>query len=143
MTSLGYHDLSETPEQWTNCFLGFHKLYQCGAIFESAWKTLQVDINLQDELCALVDKIRRSLNLWRFEDPMNPAHSFHVQRKEPIEFQDPVPAPVPCQQEELNATLNILKALDPTGGLFDQPTACSIGLSACPHANFLLSAFCT
>ncbi|KAG6881193.1 hypothetical protein C0993_002451, partial [Termitomyces sp. T159_Od127] len=78
-----------------------------------------------------------------FEDPMDPASSFHVQRKEPIEPQDPVPALVPCQQEELTMASNILKAFNPTKGLFDQPAACTIGLSAHPCVNSLPSTFHT
>ncbi|KAG6899727.1 hypothetical protein C0993_007457, partial [Termitomyces sp. T159_Od127] len=35
LVSLGHNDLSGTPEQWANCLLKFHKLYQCGAISES------------------------------------------------------------------------------------------------------------
>ncbi|KAG6864677.1 hypothetical protein C0993_008658 [Termitomyces sp. T159_Od127] len=74
---------------------------------------------------------------------MDPACSFHVQCKELTKPQDPVPALVPCQQEELNAASNILKTFNPTRGLFDQPTARTIGLSVCPHANSLPSAFHT
>ncbi|KAG6881914.1 hypothetical protein C0993_012494 [Termitomyces sp. T159_Od127] len=106
-------------------------------------KTRYIDLNLWDKLRALVDEIHTSPTPWRFEDPMNPACSFHMQHKEPIKPQDPVSAPVPHQQEELNAASNILKALNPTGELFDQPAAHTIGLSARPHANSLLSAFCT
>ncbi|KAG6881500.1 hypothetical protein C0993_001203 [Termitomyces sp. T159_Od127] len=106
-----------TPEQWADHLLEFHELYQHGAIPESAQNTLQVDLHLQDKLCTLVDEIHTSPTPWRFEDPMDPARSFHVQREEPTEPRDPVPAPVPRQQEELNAASNILKALNPTGGL--------------------------
>ncbi|KAG6876690.1 hypothetical protein C0993_001201 [Termitomyces sp. T159_Od127] len=74
---------------------------------------------------------------------MDSARSFHVQREEPIKPQDPAPTLVPCQQKELNAASNILKALNLTRGLFNQPTAHTIGLSACPHANSLPSAFHT
>ncbi|KAG6875325.1 hypothetical protein C0993_009783 [Termitomyces sp. T159_Od127] len=66
-----------------------------------------------------------------------------MQHKEPIKPQNPVPTLVLHQQEELNAASNILKALNPIRGLFNQPTACTIGLSACPHANSLLSTFRT
>ncbi|KAG6882455.1 hypothetical protein C0993_010478 [Termitomyces sp. T159_Od127] len=143
LISLGHSDLSGTPEQWADCLLELHELYQCGAIPENAWNTLQVDLHLRDELRALVDEIHTSSTPQRFEDPVDPAQSFHVQREEPTKPQDPVPAPVPCQQEELNAASNMLKALNLTGGLFDQPAARTIGLSARPHANSLPSAFCT
>ncbi|KAG6876049.1 hypothetical protein C0993_005949 [Termitomyces sp. T159_Od127] len=74
---------------------------------------------------------------------MDPAQSFHIQRKESIKPQDPVSTLVPHQQEKLNAASNILKALNPTEGLFDQLATRTIGLSARPHANSLLSTFCT
>ncbi|KAG6883280.1 hypothetical protein C0993_007002 [Termitomyces sp. T159_Od127] len=72
---------------------------------------------------------------------MDPARSFHMQCEKPIKPQDPVPTPAPCQQEEFNVASNILKALNPTGGLFDQPAAHIIGLSVCPHVNSLPSAW--
>ncbi|KAG6875500.1 hypothetical protein C0993_008926 [Termitomyces sp. T159_Od127] len=65
---------------------------------------------------------------------MDPAHLFHVQHKEPVKPWDSVPAPVPHQQEKLNAASNILKALNPTGGLFDQPAACTIDTNSHPDA---------
>ncbi|KAG6885310.1 hypothetical protein C0993_003287 [Termitomyces sp. T159_Od127] len=107
---LKHHNLSEILKQWADCLLKFHELYQCRAILESAQNMLQVDINLQDELHALVDKIHTSPNLWRFEDPVDPACSFHVQCEELIKLWDPVPALVAYQQKELNAASNILKA---------------------------------
>ncbi|KAG6864092.1 hypothetical protein C0993_009432, partial [Termitomyces sp. T159_Od127] len=117
--SLEHHNLTGTLKR-------FHELYQHGAIFESAQNTLQVDLNLWDELHALVDKIHTSSTPWYFEDPVDPAHSFHVQHKEPTKPQDPVPALVLHQQEELNAASNILRALDPTRELFNQPAAHTI-----------------
>ncbi|KAG6882563.1 hypothetical protein C0993_010069 [Termitomyces sp. T159_Od127] len=104
---------------------------------------LQVDPNLQDKLRTWVDEIHTSPTSWRFEDPMDPARSFHVQRKELIKPWDPVLAPVLHQQEELNVASNILKALNLTRGLFDQPAACTIGFSARLCANSLPSAFYT
>ncbi|KAG6881931.1 hypothetical protein C0993_012444, partial [Termitomyces sp. T159_Od127] len=127
LVSLEHNDLSETLEQWANCLLEFHKLYQCRAIPENAQNMLQVDLHLQDKLHTLVDEIHTSSTPRHFEDPVDLARSFHVQCKEPIEPWDPVPTLVPHQQEELNAASNILKALNPTKGLFDQPAACTIG----------------
>ncbi|KAG6867040.1 hypothetical protein C0993_007289 [Termitomyces sp. T159_Od127] len=66
-----------------------------------------------------------------------------MQCKELIKPWDPVPTPVPRQQEELNVASNILKALHSTGGLFDQPATRTIDLSACLHVNFFSSAFHT
>ncbi|KAG6894655.1 hypothetical protein C0993_011058, partial [Termitomyces sp. T159_Od127] len=74
---------------------------------------------------------------------MDPARLFHVQHEEPIEPWDPVPALVPHQQKEFNVASNILKGLNPTGGLFGQPATHTIGLSACPCVNSLPSAFRT
>ncbi|KAG6877434.1 hypothetical protein C0993_007366 [Termitomyces sp. T159_Od127] len=143
LISLGYNDLSGTPKQWANRLLKFHELYQRGAISEGARNMLQVDPNLWDELRTLVNEIHTSPTPWRFENPMDPACSFHVQCKEPIKPWNPVPALVFCQQEKLNAVSNILKALNPTRGLFDQPAAHTIGFSAHPHANSLPNAFHT
>ncbi|KAG6875618.1 hypothetical protein C0993_008285 [Termitomyces sp. T159_Od127] len=139
LVNLGHSDLSGTPEQWADCLVEFTsstnaELYQCRAIPENARNTLQVDLHLQDKLHVLVDKIHTSPTSQRFEDPVDPTCLFHVQHKEPTEPWDPVPAPVPHQQEELNAVSNILKALNPTRGLFDQPTTCTVGLSARPPA---------
>ncbi|KAG6898477.1 hypothetical protein C0993_006589 [Termitomyces sp. T159_Od127] len=36
LVSLGHNDLSGTPEQWADCLLKFHELYQRGAIAENA-----------------------------------------------------------------------------------------------------------
>ncbi|KAG6899246.1 hypothetical protein C0993_011969 [Termitomyces sp. T159_Od127] len=143
LISLGHHNLSKTLEQWANRLLKFYKLYQCGAISKSAQNTLQVDLNLQDKLHALVDEIHTSPTPQRFEDPIDPVCSFHMQCKEPIKPWDPASTPVPRQQEELNATSNILKVLNPTGGLFDQPAASTIDLSVHPYVNLLPNAFCT
>ncbi|KAG6875877.1 hypothetical protein C0993_006950 [Termitomyces sp. T159_Od127] len=111
------------------------------AIPESIQNTLQVDPNLQDKLCILMDEIYTSPNLWHFVDTVDPTCSFHMQHKEPIKPRDPVPAPILHQQEELNAASNILKALNLIRGLLNQPAAHTIGLSVCLCANF--STFCT
>ncbi|KAG6883748.1 hypothetical protein C0993_004094 [Termitomyces sp. T159_Od127] len=140
LISLKHHNLSETLKQWANHLHKLYKLYQCGAISESAQNILQVDLNLWDKLHALVDVIHTSPHPQCFENPMDPTCSFQMQHEEPIKPQNPVPAPVLCQQEELNVALNISKDLNPTtGGLFDPSTACTIGLLACSHANSLPS----
>ncbi|KAG6882164.1 hypothetical protein C0993_011736 [Termitomyces sp. T159_Od127] len=106
MTSLGHNDLSGTLEQWADRLLKFHKLYQCGAIPERTQNMLQVDLHLWDELRALVDKIHTSPTPQRFEDPVDSARSFHMQREESTKPRDSVPAPIPRQQEELNTASN-------------------------------------
>ncbi|KAG6895419.1 hypothetical protein C0993_009595, partial [Termitomyces sp. T159_Od127] len=135
LVNLGHNNLFGTPEQWANRLLKFHELYQCKVIPESAQNTLQMDPNLWDELCALVDEIHTSPTSWRFEDPVDPMCSFYVQCEELIKPWDPVSASLPCQQEELNVASNILKALNLTRGLFNQPVAHTIGFSACSHVS--------
>ncbi|KAG5335184.1 hypothetical protein C0989_001975 [Termitomyces sp. Mn162] len=53
------------------------------------------------------------------------------------------PPPISHQQEELNMASSILRNLNPMGRLFDQPTAHTLALSACPWANSVPSAFQT
>ncbi|KNZ74173.1 hypothetical protein J132_07697 [Termitomyces sp. J132] len=53
------------------------------------------------------------------------------------------PPLVPHQQKELNMASSILRNLNPAGGLFDQPAAHTLALSACPRANSVPSAFQT
>ncbi|KAG5348032.1 hypothetical protein C0989_011062, partial [Termitomyces sp. Mn162] len=105
--------------------------------------TLGLDDNLQNELRALVEEIHTSPNPCPFEDPLDPARSFHVQREEPIRTQNKAPSSVPRQQEELNAASSILRNLNPAGGLFDQPAAHTLALSAWPWASLVPSAFRT
>ncbi|KAG6893088.1 hypothetical protein C0993_002018, partial [Termitomyces sp. T159_Od127] len=88
-----------------------------------------------DKLHALVDKIHTSPTPQRFEDPVDPACLFHMQHKEPIEPWDPVPTLVLRQQEELNAVSNIIKALNSTEGLFNQPTTPPLCQPAAPGAS--------
>ncbi|KAG6898121.1 hypothetical protein C0993_007077, partial [Termitomyces sp. T159_Od127] len=94
-------------------------------------------------LHTLVDEIHTSSNPQHFENPVDPACLFHVQYKEPIKVQNSILALVPHQQEELNAAFNILKAFNPSKGLFDQLTACTIGLLAHFYANSVFSTFHT
>ncbi|KAG5733979.1 hypothetical protein E4T56_gene6787 [Termitomyces sp. T112] len=54
-----------------------------------------------------------------------------------------LPAPSTCNQEELNAASSILRNLNPMGGLFDQPAAHTLALSAWPRASSVPSAFQT
>ncbi|KAG6867607.1 hypothetical protein C0993_000578 [Termitomyces sp. T159_Od127] len=144
LIGLRHHDLSRTLEQWANRLLEFHKLYQCRAIPKSAQNTLQVDLNLWNKLHALVDKIHISPTLQHFENSIDPARSFYMQREEPIKSQDPVLALVLHQQEELNVASNILKAFNLTRGLFDQLAASPSALGDNPltstPALMLLSA---
>ncbi|KAG5329321.1 hypothetical protein C0989_009840, partial [Termitomyces sp. Mn162] len=123
--------------------LDFHKRYLQGNLPENTQGTLGLDNNLQNELRALVEEIHTSPNLRPFEDPLDPACSFHVQRKEPVGTRNEAPSSVPRQQKELNAASSILRNLNPAGGLFDQPAAHTLALSARPRASSVPSAFRT
>ncbi|KAG5337255.1 hypothetical protein C0989_010081, partial [Termitomyces sp. Mn162] len=112
-------------------------------LLETTQGTLGIDDNLRNELHALVKEIHTSLNPCPFEDSLDPAHSFHVQRKEPIGTESEALPSIPHQQEELNAASSILRNFNPAGGLFDQPAAHTLALSTCPQANSVPSAFQT
>ncbi|KAG5349186.1 hypothetical protein C0989_005411 [Termitomyces sp. Mn162] len=143
LTNLGYPNASATPEVWVDRLLNFYERYLQGNLPENTQGTLGIDNNLQNELCTLVKEIHTSLNPHPFEDPLDPTCSFHVQRKEPIGTQSKAPSSVPHQQEELNAASSILRNLNPAGGLFNQPAAHTLALSARPWASSVPSAFQT
>ncbi|KAG5349962.1 hypothetical protein C0989_001006 [Termitomyces sp. Mn162] len=141
LTNLGYPNTSATLEVWADRLLDFHKRYLQGNLPETMQGTLSIDDNLQNELCTLVEEIHTSLNPHPFEDPLDPACSFHVQCEEPIRTQSEALPSVPRQQEEINMASSILRNLNPAGGLFDQPAAHTLALSAHPWANSIPSAF--
>ncbi|KAG5351402.1 hypothetical protein C0989_006638 [Termitomyces sp. Mn162] len=143
LTNLGYPNTSATPEVWVDRLLDFHKRYLQGNLLETTQGTLGIDDNLQNELRALVEEIHTSPNPCPFKDPLDPACSFHVQCKEPIKTQSQAPLSIPHQQEELNVASSILRNLNPIGGLFDQPAAHTLALSARSWANSVPSAFQT
>ncbi|KAG5350197.1 hypothetical protein C0989_012258 [Termitomyces sp. Mn162] len=143
LTNLDYPNTSVTPEVWADQLLDFHKRYLQGNLPETTQGTLGIDDNLRNELCTLVKEIHISLNSHLFKDPLDPAHSFHVQCKKPIRTQSKALPSVPHQQEELNTASSILRNLDTAGGLFDQPAAHTLALSTCPQANSIPSAFQT
>ncbi|KNZ77055.1 hypothetical protein J132_07449 [Termitomyces sp. J132] len=143
LTNLGYPDASATPEVWADRLLDFHERYLQGNLPENTQGTLGLDENLRNELRALVEEIHTSPNPRPFEDPLDPARSFHVQREEPVGTRNEAPSSVPRQQEELNAASSILRNLNPAGGLFDQPAAHTLALSARPRASSVPSAFRT
>ncbi|KNZ72555.1 hypothetical protein J132_02713 [Termitomyces sp. J132] len=143
LTNLGYPDASATLEVWVDRLLDFHKRYLQGNLPENMQGTLGIDDNLQNELHALVKEIHTSPNPRPFEDPLDPARSFHMQCEEPVRTQNKAPSSVPHQQEELNAASSILRNLNPAGGLFDQPAAHTLALSTRPRASSMPSAFQT
>ncbi|KAG5331188.1 hypothetical protein C0989_008373 [Termitomyces sp. Mn162] len=141
LTNLDYPDTSTTLEVWADQLLDFHKCYLQGNLLETMQSTLGIDDNLWNKLCPLVKEIYTSLNPCPFEDPLDPAHSFHVQCKKPIRTQSKAPPSIPHQQEELNAASSILRNLNPVGGLFDQPAAYTLALSTHSQANSVHSTF--
>ncbi|KNZ74396.1 hypothetical protein J132_06966 [Termitomyces sp. J132] len=84
LTNLGYPNTSTTPEVWADGLLDFHKCYLQGNLLETMQGTLGIDDNLWNELHTLVKEIHTSLNPHPFKDPLDPAHFFHVQCKEPV-----------------------------------------------------------
>ncbi|KAG5349509.1 hypothetical protein C0989_003356 [Termitomyces sp. Mn162] len=143
LTNLGYPDTSATLEVWADQLLDFHNCYLQGNLPETMQGILGIDNNLRNELCTLVEEIHTSPNPRPFKDPLDPAHSFHVQCKEPVRTQSKAPPSIPRQQEELNMASSILRNLNPVGGLFDQPAAHTLALSARSWANSVPSAFRT
>ncbi|KAG5350451.1 hypothetical protein C0989_011024 [Termitomyces sp. Mn162] len=143
LTNLGYPNTSATPEVWADRLLDFHECYLQGNLPETMQGTLGIDNNLRNELHTLVEEIHTSLNPRPFEDPLDPARSFHVQCGEPIRTRSKALPSVPHQQEELNAASSILRNLNPMGGLFNQPATHTLALSAHPQANSVPSAFQT
>ncbi|KAG5718805.1 hypothetical protein E4T56_gene2693 [Termitomyces sp. T112] len=99
LTNLGYPDTSATLEVWVDRLLDFHECYLQGNLLETTQGTLGIDDNLQNELHALVEEIHTSPNPHPFKDPLDPAHSFHVQHGEPVRTRSKAPPSIPRQQE--------------------------------------------
>ncbi|KAG6895490.1 hypothetical protein C0992_001019 [Termitomyces sp. T32_za158] len=93
-----------------------------------------------NELRSLVDEIHMLPNHRTFKNPMDPARSFHVQRETPLYLGDAARTQGQHNQEEQNAASATLHALNPNRGLFEQPAARTIGLSARQRANSVPSA---
>ncbi|KAG5341906.1 hypothetical protein C0989_007066 [Termitomyces sp. Mn162] len=143
LNNLGYQITPRTLEVWTDHLFDFHECYQQGSLPETTQGTLGINANLWNKLHALVKEIHTSTNPCQFENPLDLAHSFHIQKKGPIRVHAEALAPIPCQQKELNAVSDILRSLNPAGGLFDQPAIHTLALSTHPRANSIPSAFCT
>ncbi|KAG5335675.1 hypothetical protein C0989_000758 [Termitomyces sp. Mn162] len=84
LTNLGYPNTFTTLEVWVDRLLNYYKCYLQGNLLKTMQGTLGIDANLQNELCTLVKEIHTSPNSHLFEDPLDPACSFHVQCKEPV-----------------------------------------------------------
>ncbi|KAG5334209.1 hypothetical protein C0989_004004 [Termitomyces sp. Mn162] len=85
LINLGYSDTPATPEVWADQLLNFHEHYLQGNLPEAMQGTLGIDVNLQNELCALVEEIHTSPNPCPFKDPLGPSCSFHMQHEEPVQ----------------------------------------------------------
>ncbi|KAG6885007.1 hypothetical protein C0992_005524, partial [Termitomyces sp. T32_za158] len=132
---LGQKYPDEPPEDWAHHLLNFNNQGAAGRLPESVRKDLRQNAFMRNELQSLVDKIHMSPNPRTFEDPTDPARSFHIQWGAPSHPGDASRIPGQRNQEEQNAASATLHALNPGGGLFEQPAACTIGLSACQRAN--------
>ncbi|KAG5334832.1 hypothetical protein C0989_002892 [Termitomyces sp. Mn162] len=84
LINLGYLNAAATPEVWADRLLDFHECYLQGNLLENTQGTLGINDNLRNKLRTLVKEIHISPNPRPFEDPLDPARSFHVQHKEPI-----------------------------------------------------------
>ncbi|KAG5348305.1 hypothetical protein C0989_010713, partial [Termitomyces sp. Mn162] len=92
LTNLGYPNASATPEVWVDRLLDFHERYLQGNLPENMQGTLGLNDNLQNELRTLVEEIHTSPNPRPFEDPLDPARSFHMQREEPVGTRNEAPS---------------------------------------------------
>ncbi|KAG6879972.1 hypothetical protein C0992_008906 [Termitomyces sp. T32_za158] len=95
---------------------------------------------MRNELQSLVDKIHVLPNPRTFEDSTDLARSLHVQQGAPFYPGDATRIQGQHNQEEQNAPSTTLCALNPNEGLFEQPAAHTIGLSAHQRANSVPSA---
>ncbi|KNZ73616.1 hypothetical protein J132_10562 [Termitomyces sp. J132] len=141
LVNLGYPNTSATLEVWADQLLDFHKCHLQGNLLETMQGTLGIDANLWNKLHTLVEEIHTSPNPCPFKDPLDLSCSFHVQCKELVRAQSKALPLILHQQEELNAASSILRTLNSTGELFDQPATHTLTLSACPQANSVPSAF--
>ncbi|KAG6893420.1 hypothetical protein C0992_010047, partial [Termitomyces sp. T32_za158] len=142
LTSLGQKHPDGAPEDWAHRLLDLNDQGIVGQLPEAVCEDLRQNAFKRNELRYLVDEIHPSPNPGTFTSPVDPTRSFHVQQGAPF---DPDDARLLEQrnQAELNATSATLRALNPNGGLFEQPAARIIGLSARQRANSVLSAFRT
>ncbi|KAG6886820.1 hypothetical protein C0992_002188 [Termitomyces sp. T32_za158] len=133
-----------SPEEFARrtqtLLLGLGQKYPDGA--PEDWAHRFLDFNNQGA-AGLVDKIYVSPNPGTFDNPTDLARSFHVQQGAPFYPGNAAQIPGQRSQEEQNAASATLHALNPNGGLFEQPAACTIGLSACQRANLVPGAFQT
>ncbi|KAG6894268.1 hypothetical protein C0992_006810 [Termitomyces sp. T32_za158] len=130
----------ESLEDWAHRLLNFNDQGAAGRLLESVREDLRQNTFMRNKLQNLVDEIHVSPNPGTFEDPADPARSFHIQRGALSHPGDASRIPGQRNQEEQNTASATLHALNPGGGLFEQPAACTIGLSARQRANSVPSA---
>ncbi|KAG6872817.1 hypothetical protein C0992_009329, partial [Termitomyces sp. T32_za158] len=142
LASLGQKHPDGAPKDWAHRLLDLNDQGIAGQLSEDVREDLRQNAFKRNELRFLVDEVHTSPNPGTFTSPVDPTWLFHVQQGAPF---DPKDARLPEQrnQAELNAASAILRALNPNGGLFEQPAACTIGLSAHQRANSVPSAFRT
>ncbi|KAG6870761.1 hypothetical protein C0992_012519, partial [Termitomyces sp. T32_za158] len=142
LASLGQKHPDGAPEDWAHRLLDLNDQGIAGQLPEAVCEDLQQNAFKRNKLCYLVDEIHTSPNPGTFTSPIDLTRSFHVQRGAPF---DPDNARLPERrnQVELNAASTTLRTLNPNGGLFEQPAARTIGLSARQRANSVPSAFRT
>ncbi|KAG6874721.1 hypothetical protein C0992_006842, partial [Termitomyces sp. T32_za158] len=129
LASLGQKHPDGTPEDWAHRLLDLNEKGIAGQLPEAVCEDLQQNAFKRNELHYLVDEIHTSPNPGAFTSPVDPTRSFHVQRGAPFNPND-TRLPEQRNQAELNAAFATLHALNPNGGLFEQPAARTIGLSA-------------
>ncbi|KAG6895236.1 hypothetical protein C0992_002447, partial [Termitomyces sp. T32_za158] len=133
--SLGQKYPDGPPEDWAHHLLDFNNQGAAGQLSESVHEDLWQNAFMRNELRSLVDKIHVLPNPRTFEDPMDPARSFHIQRGALSHPGNASRIPEQRNQEEQNAASTTLCALNSGGGLFEQPATRTIGLSAHQRAN--------
>ncbi|KAG6893081.1 hypothetical protein C0992_011318, partial [Termitomyces sp. T32_za158] len=112
---LGQRYPDGSPEDWAHRLLDFNDQGAAGRLPESVREDLRQNAFMRNELRNLVDEIHVSPNPGSFEDPADPARSFHLQRGAPVHPGDAPRIPGQRNQEEQNAASATLRALNPGG----------------------------
>ncbi|KAG6892933.1 hypothetical protein C0992_011840 [Termitomyces sp. T32_za158] len=122
LASLGQKHPDGAPKDWAHRLLDLNDQGIVGQLPEDVREDLRQNAFKRNELRYLVNKIHTSPNPGTFTSPVDPTRSFHVQQGAPF---DPDNARLPERrnQAELNAASATLRALNPNGGLFEQPAA--------------------
>ncbi|KAG6875471.1 hypothetical protein C0992_003729 [Termitomyces sp. T32_za158] len=140
LLGLGQKYPNSPLEDWAHHLLDFNDQGATERLPESVHEDLRQNAFMCNKLHSLIDKIHVSPNPGVFEDPMDPARSFHVQRGAPFYLGDAARIPGQRNQEEQNAASGTLCTLNPNGSLFEQLAARTIGLSTRQRANSVPSA---